>query len=237
MSHDPFGRAIRAFFHDEQSEPLIQFDGEQRESHPIERFYFEPISGDGDDGWIDGKLSGPLLDVGAGAGRDTLYFQEQFETVALELSTHLVRVLDERGVVDARQGNMFALPEQFKDDRFDSALVRGTQLCLAKSLQGIERFLTDLATVTTPTATTVVDSYDPTDERASELLGYRSDAAPGLAFRVSTFEYEGTVGETLLFRLFSPERLREATEQTPWTVAESRASTDSAYFMAALEKA
>lgn len=34
------------------------------------------------------------------------------------------------------------------------------------------------------------------------------------------FEYEGAVGETLLFRLFSPDRIREATVGTGWDVAE-----------------
>lgn len=236
MGSDPFGRAIRDFHHDDQSEPLLQFDGEDSEQHPIEQFYFEPFTPQGDEGWIEIHLRGPLLDVGAGAGRDALYFQDRFETVALEVSQHLVSLMNERGVADARHGDMFALPAQFDADRFESALVRGTQLSLAKSMRGIEEFLADLAEVTTPAATAVVDSYDPTDGRASDLLGYRDDATPGLAYRLTNFEYEGDVTETLLFRLFSPERLRDAAAETAWAVDELRRSSESAYYMAALQK-
>ena len=236
MGSDPFGRAIQDFYHDDQSEPLLQFDGEESEEHPIEQFYFEPFTADGDEAWIERHLRGPLLDIGAGAGRDALYFQERFETVALEVSQHLVSLMNEREVADARHGDMFALPGQFDADRFESALVRGTQLSLAKSMRGIEEFLADLAEVTTPAATAVVDSYDPSDERASDLLGYREDPTPGLAFRLTNFEYEGDVSETLLFRLFSPERLRAAAAETAWAVDEVRQSSEIAYYMAALQK-
>ena len=236
MASDVFGRALRDFHHERQADPLVQFDGEHRQDHPIEQFYFEPFSADDPEAWIERKLRGSLLDVGAGAGRDTLYFQERCEATALEVSEELVTLMRERGVEDARHGDMFALPSQFEGIRFESALVRGTQLSLAKSMRGIEQFLTDLARVTTPEATAVVDSYDPTDERASGLLGYRRDEIPGLAFRVFAFEYEEAVSETLLFRLFSPERLREAAADTPWTVTETRRSSESAYYLAALEK-
>lgn len=236
MGTNPFGRAVRDFSHDEQVAPLVQFDGQHRQEHPIEQFYFEPFDPDGDETWIADQLQGPLLDVGAGAGRDTLYFQQAFETVALEVSDSLVGLMRERGVEDARHGDMFALPEQFDADRFESVLVRGTQLGLAKSMAGLEQFLSDLATVTTETATVLLDSYDPTDDRAEELLGYRADPTPGLAFRVFAFEYEDEVGETLLFRLVSTERVREAAAATAWTVENVRRSSESAYYMAALDK-
>jgi hypothetical protein len=131
---------------------------------------------------------------------------------------------------------MFALSDQFDADRFESVLLRGTQFGLAKSMETAETLLADLARVTTPTATVVLDCYDPTDERASDLLGYRTDAASGLAFRVMSFEYDGTVGETLLFRLFSPERLREAAAQTAWTVDAVKRSPERSYYVAALRK-
>ena len=220
---DPFGRAIRDFHHGEQSEPLYQRDGETVLEHPIERFYFEPFDFDSEAGeWLESQLEGPLLDMGAGAGRHALYFQEQFETVPIEQSAHLVEVLRERGVEDARKADMFALREEFERDRFHSALSRGTQLGLVGSMAGLRKFLGDLAYVTTPDATAVLDGYDPTRPRTAELLGYRSDPAPGLASRVMQFEYEDDVGETLLFRLFSPDRLREAAIGTGWEVAEIR---------------
>ncbi|WP_232820507.1 methyltransferase domain-containing protein [Halorussus litoreus] len=235
---DPFGRAIRDFHRDEQDDPLIQRDSEWAREHPIERFYFGDFDASGtNDAWLADRLDGSLLDLGAGAGRHALYFQEQFETVAVEVSDHLVETMRERGVRDARRADMFALRESFDRDRFASALAIGTQIGLAGSMDGLRRFLTDLAHVTTDDAAAVLDCYDPERVDSDEMLGYRADPTPGLAFRVMQFEYDGAVGETLLFRLFGPDRIREAAVGTDWQVEEVRYDDEGAvHYRVALAK-
>ncbi len=219
MGPDPFGRALRDHYLGEREEPLLDRDGSRTREQPIERWYFAPFDGDP---FLDSWLRGPLLDMGAGVGRQTLHYQDAFETVAIEVSERLVRTMRERGVEDARLADMFALREAFERDRFRSALAIGTQVCLAGSMSGLKGFLADLAYVTTPDATAVIDSYDPTLAATAETFGYRADPTPGLAHRVYHCEYEGWVGETLLFRVVSPERLREAAIGTGWQVAEVR---------------
>lgn len=217
MASDPFGRAIRDHHLDVREEPLVDRDGDRTREHAIEQWYFgtrKPRD------WFDDRLEGPLLDLGAGAGRDTLYYQRTFETVALEISEHLVETMRDRGVEDARQGDMFALRETFGPDRFRSALAIGTQLGLAGSMAGIRQFLSDLAVVTTPNATAILDNYAPELPRTADVFAYRDDPASGLAYRVFHCEYKGEVGRTLLFRLCSLERFREAMVGTPWTVVD-----------------
>lgn len=237
---DPFGRAIRDFHLGQQEEPLLQRDGEDVLEHPIGCFYFEEFDPESEGGaWLASWLDGPLLDLGAGVGQHALHFQDHFETVAIETSDHLVETMHDRGIEAARHGNMFALRETFERDRFRAVLAHGTQLGLAGSMAGLRQFLDDLASVTADGATAVLDCYDPKHEEASDLLGFRDDPTRGLAHRVMHFEYEGDVGETLLFRLFSPERLRDAAAETGWTVADVRYS-DSAnpsYYRGALAKA
>jgi SAM-dependent methyltransferase len=240
MSADPFGRALYDHHTGNRDEPLIQRDGEEALEHPIQQFYFEEFTGDESwAGFFQSYLDGPLLDIGAGAGRHPLYFQEAFETVAIEVSEHLVTVMDERGVTDARLGDMFELPAQFERDQFQSAMAFGTQLGLAHSMDNLRSFLSDLARITKPDGTALLDSTDPTRDGTQDLLGYRSDPTPGLAYRVMTFEYEGDVGDILLFRLYSPDRLREATIGTPWEVADVRYGSEGSghHYVAALSKA
>jgi len=219
MANDPFGRAIRDYYLDKQEEPLIERNGDERREHPIRRFYFDKPSMDG---WKKSWLNGPLLDMGAGVGSHALYFQEQFETVAIEISEHLVETMRERGVQDPRHVDMFSLRDAFERDRFQSALAFGTQVGLVGSIQGLRKFLGDLTYVTAPDATAILHCYDPDLEGTRTLLGFRDDPTPGLAYRVLHFEYEEKVGETLLFRLFSPDRLREATTGTGWEVSETK---------------
>lgn len=230
---NPFGQALLDHYRGEREDPLLQRDGETLRSHPIEDFYF----GEFEAPWIEQWVDGPLLDMGAGAGRDSLHFQDRVETVAIEVSDELVTLLEERGVEDARRGDMFALPEAFAAGRFRSGLARGTQVGLAKSRRGLRAFFEDLAYVTADDATAVVDCYDPTYGDAADMLGFRADPTPGLASRVMHFEYGDAVGETLLFRLFSPDRLREAAGETGWSVAEVYRPHDAYHYLAALEKA
>lgn len=216
MATDPFGRAIRDHYLGNRDAPLIDRDGDESREHSIERWYF----GEHEEGaWRDSWMKGPLLDIGAGAGRDALYYQEQFETVAIEVSEHLVEIMRDRGVQDARLADMFSLGDHFERDRFRSAHSIGTQVGLSGSMAGVRQFLHDLAFVTTSDATAVLDNYAPETESIEDVFAFRDDPMPGLAYRIYHEEYEGVVGETLLFRLFSVDRLREATVGTPWEVS------------------
>jgi len=234
---DLFGTALFDHYMGTRSEPLYQCDGPQRQTHPIEAFYFEPFASESDRGsWLCQQISGPLFDIGAGVGRHALYFQSQYETTAIDPSSKLVETMTDRGVSDARIGGLFGLTGQFDTEQFQSAIVIGTQLGLVRSMAGLTAFLSGLATITEENATAVVDSYDPTDHRTSELLGYRSDAEHGLASRAFWFEYTDKSDPVLLFRLFSPDRIREAAAGTPWMVAAIQRSAESAYYRIALEK-
>lgn len=235
---DPFGRALRDEYHGTRDSPLLQRDGGESLEHPIHEFYFADFPDGEIQTWLESHVCGPLLDVGAGVGRHALHFQESHETVAIEISEQLVTVMCQRGVNDARLGDMFELPDQFGRGRFESGLLIGTQIGLTGSMAGLEEFLADLATVVTTGGTALVDSYDPTHPATSELLGYRDGPTPGLAHRVFWFEYEGQASAVLLFRLFSPNRMREAANETQWTVEtiERSAEADSGYYVAKLGK-
>jgi hypothetical protein len=176
--------------------------------------------------------------MGAGAGRHALYFQEEFETVAIEQHDLLAELMTDRGVTDARVADMFDLREAFDRDRFQSAMAVGTQASLAGSRRGLSQFLGDLAFVTTPDATAVIDGFDPEHEATRAKLDYRSDPTEGLAYRVLQYEYDGALGEPWLYRLFTPERIREITVGTGWEVAGVRYGPDGwdHHYQVALEK-
>lgn len=233
---DPFGRALRAEHLGEREAALVDRDGSDLREHPID-LYFRAVSRDDDLPWAAERLSGPLLELGSGVGRHARHLQERMETVATEVSDHLVRTMRERGVTEARRADMFDLEAVDWERQFRSVFARGTQVGLAGSVAGLRAFLDDLARVTRPRATAVLDTHDPTHERAPDLFGFRSDPTPGLAYRVFHVEYGDDAGPTLLFRLFSPERFREATLETPWTVTAIRQSdARTPHYQVALEK-
>jgi SAM-dependent methyltransferase len=229
---DPFAQALHDHHFDELREPLRYRRGEETEAVGT-GFYFETVDLDGS--WLASWLDGPVLDMGAGAGRHALALQERYETVAIEHSERLVEVLRDRGVDDARLVDMFELPEAFEADRFESAIALGTQACLSRSRQGFEGFLDDLAQITTPDGTAIIDGYDPEHAHTKEKIDYYEDDAEGLAYRVLQMEYDGTLGEPWLYRLFTPDRVREVVTRTDWTVADVQYGPEYLY-QVALEK-
>ncbi len=219
---DPFGQAFHDYHFDEQRGPLVQRCGEATREHDVESYFRVGEVADTDDpeeDWVASWLEGPVLDMGAGVGRHALPLGDHYETVAIEQSDALVAVMRDRGVEDARVADMFALREAFDRDRFRSAIAFGTQVGLSGSTAGLREFLADLSYVTTPDATVVFDGFDPEREATAELLDYRPDPRPGIAHRIAQFEYDGTLGEPWLYRLASPDRVREAVVGTDWRVA------------------
>lgn len=135
-------------------------------------------------------------------------------------------------MADARQVNMFKLPDAFKANRFRSAIAFGTQVGLSRSIHGLKQFFDDLAYVTTPDATAVIDGFDPDHEKTKEKLDYYDDPSTGLAYRLLQMEYDGTLGEPWLYRLFTPDRVREATTGTEWEVSEVQYGPEHIYQIA-----
>lgn len=235
---DPFGRALRDVHLDQQAGPLIQRDGPEEIYHPIQEFYFDAFDPDAPDNqWVTDRVRGPLLDAGAGVGRHALALQERFETVALEVSEPLVETIADRGVTETVLGDLFDLPDSVPNDRFETVLIIGTQATLATSQESLTSLLDDLAAITTRDGQAIIDSYDPTVEEVVDLLGYRGDPTPGIGFRVFHFEYDGTIGKTLLFRLFSPEVLADAARESGWRLESvDRPGESEMYYQAALVK-
>lgn len=238
MVPDPFGRAIRDHHCGDRAHPLVDREGSETREHPIARFYFGEVTESTPDiRWVESWLAGPVVELGAGAGRHALYLQDSFDTVATEVSRNLLEVMADRGVEDPRHVDMFSLRSTFGPDRFRSVFARGTQVCLAGSPARLRRFLADLAAVTTPDATAVIDGYDPGHERASGLFGYRPDPVRGVARRVYHETYEDEVGDTLSFWLVGPERLAAAAEDAGWYLAEVRSgSVRTPHYQAAMTK-
>lgn len=224
---NPFDSAIRDCYLNKKEEPLILRDGEKILHHPVEQLYFEtfdPTAGRG--GWLDSLVEGPLLDLGARAGKRALYFQEQFETVVANRSWDRVQTMRDRGIHDVRNLSILELSEKFEKNKFRCVIALGKQTGVLQSVSCLQLFLDELAFVTEPDAIAVLDSCDPEAEHTTRLLGYRPAPTSGIGSRVLHFEYDGNIGEPKLMFLFSPDRLREATEGTQWTVSEIRRDAD-----------
>jgi SAM-dependent methyltransferase len=115
--------------------------------------------------WWDRKLlpmveQGPVLDLGAGAGRASLYLQERgVQVTAVDASPGAVEACRRRGVADARLGDVKDPPG---DMPWAGVLLLCGNLGLGGTWDGNRGLLRRLAGLATPGAVLVGDTVTPT---------------------------------------------------------------------------
>ncbi|KAB1194439.1 methyltransferase domain-containing protein [Haloferax sp. MBLA0076] len=208
MPDDALGLAMLDRFRGCLRAPCVYHDGADVGDASIYEHYLVPEERWPDEKWefVD-SLRTPVLDVGCGAGQHALAVQRRGDVVAFDVSPNAVRTARKRGVEAAFVGDMFAPAVEF--GRFETVLAIGTQIGLARTIDGLTDLLASLDERTTSTGELVVDSYDPHRIDSTQFFGYRPDSRPGLARRQFHVEYGGLRGPDLDFLLVSPDRLRD----------------------------
>lgn len=122
------------------------------------------------------RCRGRVLDVGAGAGRHALELQQHnHEVVALDVAPQAVEVMSERGVRDARHGDVFTLD----DDHFDTILLLMNGIGVAGTCDGLARLLKRLTRLLAPGGQILCDSADLQTEIDRSTLRDFKNAAIG----------------------------------------------------------
>jgi SAM-dependent methyltransferase len=170
---DAFGAALLDYLEGKQVPGLVleAEGGQAGPAMPPEWFFrgFERWD------WWDRELLplveyGPVLDLGAGAGRAALYLQQRGLLVtAVEASPGAAEVCRRRGIADVRLGDVNDPPG---DQAWAGVLLLCGNLGLAGSWPGNRRLLARLAELAAPGAVLVGDSVTP-DGPARVMLRIR----------------------------------------------------------------
>lgn len=117
------------------------------------------------------SLNGPVLDLGCGAGRASLYLQEKgLDVTALDVSPNAVEVCRRRGIRDVRLGDLRDPP---RDKRWQSILMLCGNLGLAGGWDETRKLFSQLASISTEDAVLVGDTVDPTITDAPDEIEYQ----------------------------------------------------------------
>ena len=157
---DACGEAIYDYYKGKLSFEIIERDdGFFDVSGGPELYFSEP------ENWlIDQKKSmkyahGKVLDIGAGAGRFSLYLKKKdFDVTAVDISPKAVETCRLRGVK-----KVFVMPIEKLDfqNKFDTVLLQGNNFGLMKNLRNAKKILKKLLKITNEKAVIIAQSADP----------------------------------------------------------------------------
>jgi SAM-dependent methyltransferase len=139
--------------------PTLEADDGTRVPAMHPEWFFQPVDlWDPPERELLADLAGPVLDLGAGAGRAALHLQEQgLEVAAVESSPGAAEVCRRRGIVDVRVHDLTDPPA---DRPWQAVLLLCGNLGLGGSWDGNRRLLALLAERCPPGAVLVGDSVD-----------------------------------------------------------------------------
>jgi SAM-dependent methyltransferase len=224
LKRDAYGREIWAF-HQGRGEPfeIVEREDGYVSAAPSTQGYFASF-----DAWpqrqreaIRLHRGGPALDVGCGAGRVALYFQERgIRVTAIDNSPLAIRTVRERGVRDAR-----LLPFQNIDrlpaGRFATVVMFGNNFGLFGSYRNAKRLLRELYRITTPRAVLLAESVDPyrTENRTHLMYQRRNERRDRMAGQIRIrVRYRTYLGPWFDYLLVSPGEMKTIADGTGWAV-------------------
>lgn len=164
---------------------------------------------------------GRVLDIGAGAGRVSLYLQKRgLKVTATDNSPLAVRVCKKRGVKDAR-----VLPIErvglFKANTFDTIMMYGNGFGLLGNPKKAKVLLKELYRITTPKAMIIAEANDSYKESSPVHLSYHKlnrkhgRMSGQLKIRIRFRNY---IGDWFDYLLASRKEMQKILKGTGWKV-------------------
>lgn len=236
---DAYGQEVLAFFLDKESFEVIERDDGFIDFSTGAPAYFAKYKD-----WPKIQKQaikyarGRVLDVGAGAGRVSLYLQKKkFEVVAIDNSPLAIKVCKKRSVKHAK-----VLPiEQigtFKPNSFDTIIMFGNNFGLFANFKKAKLLLKKFHKITSPGAVIITENVDPykTDDPvhlAYHKFNKKRGRMPGqLRIRVRFRNY---IGDWFDYLLVSKSEMREILRDTGWRVKKF-IDSDNYMYSAIIEK-
>src|SRR5215217_3717979 len=152
---------------------------------------------------------GKILDAGAGVGSHALILQKRgMDVTGMDISESAVKIMKQRGLKQAFQGNILTL----KEKKYDTLLFMMNGIGLTGSLQGLKSFLNDAKELLNPGGQLVFDSSDLLylyQEIAFPENGYYGE----VSFR---YEYKSIKGNWFKWDYVDQKTLKDLASSLDW---------------------
>ena len=222
MGGDAFGRALTDFYLGNEVELVFERDDGHSNSSDLPHYFREPGAFPPYEKDVLSYAEAKVLDVGCGAGRHSIWLQEEgFDVTSVDSSPLAVELCRRRGVQKPIRGDVHHLP--FRKAVFDSVVLLGNGFGLAGRLEDTVGLLRMLREITKDDALVLTDSrsYVLTRERA-HLEYHEANRRKGRpAGEVKIRAKCGTeVSDWFYLLMVTPQEMEVVCEKGGWRVKE-----------------
>ena len=163
-------------------------------------------------------VQSPVMDIGCGAGRHSLYLQDKgFDVLAVDNSSGAVEVCKKRGVRQVEQYSIFDLSRL--DRTFSSFLMFGNNINLAGSYYGTIGFLQEIKRLSKPGAVLLGTYMSPLPTDKPYHLEYHQrnrDAGNPIGQVIIRVRFENYLSQWIEFYLPTSEEFDEILTKSGW---------------------
>jgi len=240
LDHDAFGQEIWDYYFQKEAYEIIERDDGHIAVSDGPQVYFSEYSE-----WPEHQkrainfAKGKILDIGCGAGRHSLYLQNQgFYVIGIDQSTLAIKVCNERGL-----RNTLNIPiseiRKLGSNFFNTILMLGSNFGLFGNFNRAQRLLRTMHKVTAPDALIIAESKDPHNVDDPIHLEYHKanidrGRMPGqVRIRV---RYKKYIGRWFDYLLVSKEEMVPILQNSGWRIKDFLDSDNSSLYIAVLEK-
>ena len=239
LTKDAYGQEIWTYFKGNESHEIIERDDNYIDISGGPEPYFDEFKD-----WPQFQqeaikfANGKCLDVGAGAGRVSLYLQNLgLEVLAIDNSPLAIKVCRERGVKNAKL-LAFENIEELKPSKFDTIIMYGNNFGLFENFEKAQLILKKLHQITNDNSIIIAESNDPYKTDDPVHLSYhklnksRGKMSGQITIRV---RFKNYIGDWFEYLLVSKSEMKEILEGTGWKINNFIDSISSSY-IAIIEK-
>ncbi len=230
---DAYGQEIWAFFKGKESYEIVERDDGFIHLSKGPAIYFADFKK-----WPKYEkeaikfAKGKILDVGAGAGRVSLYLQKRgFDVTAIDSSPYAIKVCKKRGVKKAKI-LPFERIEKLQPGIFDTIIMFGNNFGLFGTPKKAKKLLKKLHKITSPKALIIAESNDPYKTKDPAHLSYhklnqKRGRMPGqVRMRI---RFKNYIGEWFDYLMVSKREMKSILQGTGWRIKKFIDSKNSSY--------
>ncbi len=227
---DVFGQALYEYWNGDRSTPYIIRRDDGYVSKASLKEYFATWLEPGEKAVLD-FVQGKILDVGCGAGRHVLYFQDRgFDITGLDFSPLAIKVCQESGCDQTFHMNIFE--HSLPSESFDTLFLFGHNIGIGGTLEGAENLLLVLRKLVKNDGALLLTTSDVLRTSNVKHLQYHNGNhetgkyTGEIRIRV---EYKELIGDWFNWIHVDPENLERLAENTGWMIQETFGYFDNDY--------